>query len=107
MANGLAGLACLAAWRQPRLRGRWLWAVCVAAQLSLIVQVTMGVALVSDEEDRYVAPGVHMFYGFVAFATIGIAFSAREQMRGRLEMLYAIVGLFLMGLGLRAIYQVR
>ena len=107
MANGLAGLSCLAAWRAPRLRGRWLWVVTGLAQVALVVQVTIGVMLVSGKEKKYVAPGIHMFYGFVAFATIAIAYSARDQMKGRLEVLYAVVGLFLAGLGLRSVLQVR
>jgi hypothetical protein len=43
-----------------------------------------------------------MFYGFVGFATVGIAYSSRDSMRGRVEVLYGIVGLFLMGVGIRA-----
>jgi hypothetical protein len=99
-ANGLAGLVALAAWRAPSLRGRWVFAVTVAAEIALLVQVTTGAALVSDE--TITAPRIHMFYGFVGFATVGIAYSSRDSMRGRLEMLYGIVGLFLMGVGLRA-----
>jgi hypothetical protein len=100
VANGLAGLVALAAWRAPRLRGRWVFAAAVAAEMALLVQVTTGAALVSDE--TITAPRIHMFYGFVGFATVGIAYSSRDSMRGRLELLYGIVGLFLMGVGLRA-----
>jgi len=100
VANGLAGLVALVAWRAPSLRGRWVFAVTVAAEIALLVQVTTGAALVSDE--TITAPRIHMFYGFVGFATVGIAYSSRDSMRGRLEMLYGLVGLFLMGVGLRA-----
>ena len=51
-------------------------------------------------------PRIHMFYGFLVFLSIGLAFQYRESMRGRLELLYGLVGLFLMGLGLRAVFQV-
>jgi hypothetical protein len=44
-----------------------------------------------------------MFYGFVAFVTVSIALASRDQMRGRQELLYGLVGLFLMGLGIRAV----
>ena len=54
----------------------------------------------------YVAPRFHMFYGFVAFLTVGLAFQYRASMRGRLEMFYGLAGLFLMGLGIRAVMQV-
>ena len=99
-ANALAGVVALAAWRSPRLRGRGVFAGTVAAEIALLVQVTTGAALVSDES--ITVPRIHMFYGFVGFATVGIAYSSRESMRGRLELLYGLVGLFLMGIGIRA-----
>jgi hypothetical protein len=98
--NGLAGLVALAAWRVPRVRRRWWVVLTAVAEMALLVQVTTGAILVSDES--ITAPRIHMFYGFVGFATVGLAYSSRDSMRGRLEMLYAVVGLFLMGIGLRA-----
>jgi hypothetical protein len=47
-----------------------------------------------------------MFYGFLAFLTVGLAYQYRHSMRGRLEMFYGFVGLFIMGLGIRAVLQV-
>ena len=102
--NAAAGVYALVAWRVPRLRGRPVWVVTIAAQAALMVQVIAGVILVSDE--RIVAPRFHMFYGFVGFITVGLAYSYRQSMRGRLEMFYGLVGLFLMGVGLRAWLQV-
>ena len=104
VANGVAGVVGLVAWRVPRLRGRWVWVVTLLAQLAIVVQIFVGAAIVSD--DSVIAPRFHMFYGFVAFITIGLAYSYRIQMRGRLEMLYGFVGLFIMGLGIRAVMQV-
>jgi uncharacterized membrane protein len=69
----------------------------------MMLQVVIGVVLVAS--DQYVAPRFHMFYGFVAFLTVGIAYSYRRQMRGRRELFYGLVGLFIMGLGIRAILQ--
>ena len=102
--NGLAGLYALAAWRWHRLRGRAVWIASAAAEVILLIQVTMGVILVSDE--AIVAPRFHMFYGFVGFITVGLAYSYRTYLRGRLELFYGLVGLFLMGVGLRAWLQV-
>lgn len=100
VANGLAGLVALAAWRLPKMPRRW-WVIATAlAEITLLVQVTTGAVLVSDE--TITAPRIHMFYGFVGFATVGLAYSSRDSMRGRLEMLYGLVGLFLMGIGIRA-----
>lgn len=103
-ANGLAGLVCLAAWRTSRLRGKWIWRVTIAAEAAMMLQVVVGVALVVSDE--YKAPRFHMFYGFLAFLTVGLAYQYRKQMRGRRELLYGLVGLFMMGLGVRAVLQV-
>jgi hypothetical protein len=100
VANGLAGLMALAAWRLRKVPRRW-WVVATAlAEIALLIQVTSGAVLVSDE--TITAPRIHMFYGFVGFATVGLAYSSRDSMRGRVEMLYGLVGLFLMGIGIRA-----
>jgi hypothetical protein len=104
VANAVAGLILLVTWRVPRWRGRWMWYPTIAAQAAMMLQVVNGVVLVASEE--YVAPRFHMFYGFVAFLTVGIAYSYRRQMRGRRELFYGLVGLFVMGLGIRAILQV-
>ena len=69
----------------------------------MMLQVLVGVILVSSKE--YTAPRFHMFYGFLAFLTVGLAYSYRRQMRGRRELFYGLVGLFIMGLGIRAVLQ--
>ena len=46
---------------------------------------------------------VRMFYGFVAIIAVAIIYSYRTQMRHRLYLLYGLGGLFLMGLGIRAL----
>ena len=48
------------------------------------------------------APQFHMFYGFVAIIAVGIIYSYRQQLRHRLYLLYGFGGLFVMGLGIRA-----
>jgi len=105
VANAVAGLIALVAWRVPRLRGRWVFVCTAAAEIALLVQVGTGAILVSSK--RFTVPRFHMFYGFVGFITVGIAYSSRDSMRGRLEMFYGIIGLFLMGVGIRAVLQVR
>lgn len=104
VANGFAGVVALMAWRARRLRGRWIWAVTIVAEAMMMVEVVIGVALLSG--DRYEAPRFHMFYGFLAFLTVGIAYQYRDAMRGRVELLYGLVGLFMMGLGIRAVVEV-
>ena len=107
VANGLAGLYCLAAWRWLSLRGKPVWIATTVAEVAVLVQVLLGTNLVAgDDAYRKSVPRFHMFYGFVIFVTVGLLFQYRAQMRGRLELLYGLGGLFIMGLGIRAVLQV-
>ena len=98
--NGLAGAWALAANWITALRTRALWWFTAVAQVSVFVQVALGVGLVAGE--KLVAPKFHMFYGFIAIIAVGIIYSYRNQMRHRLYLLYGLGGLFVMGLGIRA-----
>jgi Co/Zn/Cd efflux system component len=102
--NAVAGALALVAWRARRLRGRWVWIVTIVAEAMMMLQVVVGVILVSSDE--FIAPRFHMFYGFLAFLTVGLAYQYRDSLRGRAELLYGLVGLFIMGLGIRAVLQV-
>ena len=73
----------------------------MAAEASVFVQVVLGVALVAGQKRE--AAQFHMFYGFVAVIAVGILYSYRQQMRHRLYLLYGFGGLFVMGLGIRAL----
>ena len=99
--NGLAGAWALGAnWLDP-LRTRALWWFTIVVELAVFVQVGLGVGLVAGQ--KYVAPKFHMFYGFVAIIAVGIIYSYRSQLRHRLYLLYGLGGLFVMGLGIRAL----
>ena len=102
--NAIAGVVALVAWRWRSARGRWVWICTIVAEAALMLQVLVGAILVASKD--YTAPRFHMFYGFVAFLTVGIAYQYRNAMRGRREMFYGLVGLFLMGVGIRAVLQV-
>jgi hypothetical protein len=99
--NGLAGAWSLAATRFAGLRTRALWWFTVAVEASVFVQVILGVSLVAGQHVK--APQFHMFYGFVAIIAVGILYSYRQQMQHRLYQLYGFGGLFIMGLGIRAL----
>ena len=98
--NGLAGLWCGAAHWLPALRSRAVWWFTGIVQFAIFVQVIMGVALVSGEGID--PPQFHMFYGFVAIIAVGIIYSYRHQLEAYRYLLYGGGGLFLMGLGIRA-----
>ncbi len=98
--NGLAGAWALGAnWWTP-LRTRALWWFIAIAELTVFVQVTLGVILVN--KDKLVFPKFHAFYGFVAIISVAIIYSYKSQMRHRLYLLYGFGSLFIMGLGIRA-----
>ena len=99
--NGLAGVWALAAHRVVGLRTRALWWFTVFAQAAVFVQVGLGVGLVAGQGID--APQFHMFYGFVGIIAVGILYSYRQQLRAKLFLLYGFGGLFVMGLGIRAL----
>ena len=101
--NGLAGLWALGASRFPPLRTKALWWFTAFAEVAVFVQVALGVAMVSGQGLE--APQFHMFYGFVAIVAVGILYSYRAQLRHRLYLLYGLGGLFVMGLGIRAMLK--
>jgi hypothetical protein len=107
--NALAGIYALLAWKLPKLRGRPVWIATIVAEGAILVQVLLGTILVAgDETYRKLVPRFHMFYGFVIFITVGLLYQYRDQMKGkgRRELLYGLGGLFIMGLGIRAVLQV-
>ena len=98
--NALAGIWSLDAHRLHALRTRSLWWFVTVVEVAIFVQVCMGVALVAGQGIE--APQFHMFYGFVAIITVGLIYSYRAQMEQYKYLLYGFGGLFLMGLGIRA-----
>jgi hypothetical protein len=100
VSNGLAGVWALGAHTYPQLRTRALWWFTAFAQLAMFVQVGIGVGLVSGEGID--PPQFHMFYGFVAIIVVGIAYSYRQQLQ-KVYLWYGGFGLFIMGLGIRAV----
>ena len=98
--NAIAGVWALGAHRWPALRHPALWWFTAVAEVAIAVEVVLGVLLVAREDRE--TPQFHAFYGFVALASVGIIYSYRNQLAGRRYLLYGLGGLFLMGLGIRA-----
>ena len=99
LSNGAVGLWALAAHQWPRLRHRAGWAAVIVAEVIVLAQVVLGVILQVHEEidgDR------HQLYGFSAFASVGIIFAYRNEMKDKPYLLYGLGSLWLMGLGIRA-----
>jgi len=98
--NAIAGVLALIAWRVERFRGRHVWIATIVAEVAVLIQVLVGVILVASH--RYEAPRFHMFYGFVGLIAITILYSYRVQLKHKLYLLYGFGGIFVMGLGIRA-----
>ena len=67
----------------------------------MFVEVILGVWLMSAENIE--APQFHTFYGFLTIIAVAIIHSYRQQLQHRLYLLYGLGGLFIMGLGIRAL----
>ena len=98
--NALAGIWSLSAHKLVSLRTRALWWYTGFAQFTVFIQVILGVIMVN--RDKRVFPAFHAFYGFVAIIAIAIIYSYRAQLKSRVYLLYGFGGLFIMGLGIRA-----
>ena len=99
--NGMAGLWSLGAHRFPALRTRSLWWFTIVVEVAVFIQVMLGVWMVNKQKIE--PPQFHLFYGFVGIIAIGIIYSYRNQMMHKLYLLYGFGGLFIMGLGIRAV----
>lgn len=100
-ANVVAALWAGGAHLWKPLRHPAMWWFTIAAEATIFVQVALGVALVAVE--GYPLPEFHAFYGFVAAVTVGLLYSYKAQIDPWRYVLYAVGGLFLAGLALRAI----
>ena len=99
--NARAGLWALVAHVDERCRTRRLWWATAVVQVTSFVQIAFGVWLVAVDDIE--VDDLHLFYGFVAGITVGLIYSYRSQLAHRIFLLYGFGGLFLAGLGLRAI----
>ena len=98
--NALAGIWALSAHKVVALRSRALWWFTAFTQISIFIQVILGVIMVKRDKQEF--PQFHAFYGFVAIIAIAIIYSYRAQLKSRVYLLYGFGGLFLMGLSIRA-----
>lgn len=102
ISNAVAGVWALAAHRSPSFRQRSLWWLTAFAQVTVAVQAILGV-LVLNVDGREVDQ-LHVVYGFVALASVGILYSYQQQLEHWRFLLYGCGGLFLMGMGLRGVF---
>jgi hypothetical protein len=102
--NAVAGLLCLAAYQWPRLRGRWIWGLVIAAQSLVFVVATFGTILARQKDVEM--GDLHALYGFSAIVAVMIMYGYRTSpfLKGKELILYGLGCLFVMGLGIRNLY---
>lgn len=104
LSNAAVGVWALAAQWIPALRVRPLWWSTAVAELSAFVIAIVGVLIVN--RDGVELDQFHALYGFSAIVSVGILYSYRGSpfIKDKVYMLYGLGGLFIMGLGIRAMY---
>ena len=95
------------AWRWPRLRGRWLWWPTIVAEAMMMIQV---LARRAARERRRTSSRRASTCSTASSRSSpsGLLYSYRYvwRARGWMELAYGLGGLFIMGLGIRAVLQV-
>lgn len=104
LSNAAVGVWALAAHKWPALRTRLIWWAIGVAELSAFAIAIVGVLMVNRydlELDQF-----HALYGFSTIVAIGILYSYRGSpfVKDKVYLLYGVGSLFIMGLGIRAMY---
>lgn len=102
--NAFVAVWALLAQRDERLRHRSLWWATAVAQSSTFAIAIVGVLMTQEEGvelDQF-----HALYGFSTIVAVGILYSYRTSpfVADRVHLLYGAGGLFIMGLGIRAMF---
>jgi hypothetical protein len=104
LSNAAVGVWALAAQWLPPLRVKVMWWAIVAAELSTFAIAIVGVLIVNRYEIEL--DSFHALYGFSTIVAVGILYSYRGSpfVKDKLYMMYGLGSLFIMGLGIRAMY---
>jgi hypothetical protein len=103
-ANALVGSWAIGAQYLPALRVWALWWCVIVAQLTPFVSAILGVLLVTRYDVEL--EQFHALYGFSAIIAVGILYSYRTSpfIKDKQYLLYGLGCLFIMGLGIRALF---
>jgi hypothetical protein len=104
VANAFVGVWALTAQYVERLRLKAMWWAIGVAQLAVFAVAIVGV-LLANEEGR-VLDDFHALYGFTTIVAVGILYSYRSSpfIGDKQYLLYGFGSLFIMGLGIRALF---
>ena len=104
LSNAAVGAWALAAQWMPSLQVRVMWWAIIAAELSTFAIAIVGVLIVNRYDIEL--DSFHALYGFSTIVAVGILYSYRGSpfVKDKLYMMYGLGSLFIMGLGIRAMY---
>jgi hypothetical protein len=104
LSNAAVGAWALAAHWLPAMRVRVIWWAIVVAELSTFAIAIVGVLIVNRYDVEL--DSFHALYGFSTIVAVGILYSYRGSpfVKDKLYMMYGLGSLFIMGLGIRAMY---
>ncbi|MEP1124368.1 MAG: hypothetical protein ABJH68_10810 [Ilumatobacter sp.] len=102
--NAVVGLWALAAQYLVSIRHRALWWATGVAQVSTLVVAAVGALIVNRNDIEL--DSFHALYGFSTIFAVAILYSYRNSpfISDKLHLLYGCGSLFIMGLGLRAMF---
>jgi hypothetical protein len=102
--NAFVGLWAMGAQYVPSLRHRALWWVTAIAQVSTVAVAGTGALIVNQEGVEL--DSFHALYGFSTIFAVAILYSYRNSpfIADKVHLLYGCGGLFIMGLGIRALF---
>ena len=104
VSNAVAGVWALLAQQFTALRHRSLWWLTGIAQVSTIVVASVGALIVNQQDIEL--DSFHALYGFSTIFAVAILYSYRNSpfISDKVHLLYGCGGLFIMGLGIRALF---
>ena len=104
ISNETVGFWALGAQYVEPIRHRSLWWATTAAQLMTIVVAITGAIVVNT--DGVELEAFHALYGFSTIFAVAILYSYRNSpfIADKLHLLYGCGGLFIAGLGIRALF---
>ena len=100
--NSNAGVWGILLDRESIKSTRFFWIAIVAAQIIVFAQAIVGVALQSKENIE--PDDFHYLYGFSMIIAIAILYGYRNTIGNKKFLLYGLGSLFIMGLGIRAMF---
>ena len=100
--NAIVGVWGILLDRESIKSTRFFWIAIVAAQIIVFAQAIVGVALQSKEDIE--PDDFHYLYGFSMIIAIAILYGYRNPIGNKKFLLYGLGSLFIMGLGIRAMF---